>query len=116
MNKLKDHILLGLIILLFLYIYFLHLDTNADLWWDSSVYIGMGKYIYSSGELGLYEASRPLIWPLILGFFWKLGLDVIFFGKLLNIKIPRVKEPNATGFGMETPDRLPGHQGIYRWR
>ena len=43
----------------------------------------MGKYIYSFGETGLYEASRPLIWPLLLGFFWKLGLDVIFFGKLM---------------------------------
>jgi len=84
MNKIfKDNLGLILIIILFLSLYLLYLNPNADLWWDSSVYIEMGKYIYSFGEIGLYEDSRPLIWPLILGFFWKLGLDVIFFGKLM---------------------------------
>ena len=72
-----------LIIILFLSLYLFYINPNADLWWDSSVYIGIGKYIYSFGEIGLYEDSRPLIWPLILGFIWKLGLDVVFFGKLL---------------------------------
>ena len=83
MSKIKDNILLALILILFLSVYFFHFDPNADLWWDSSVYIGMGKYIYSAGEVGLYEASRPLVWPLMLGFFWKLGLDVILCGRLL---------------------------------
>jgi len=84
MNKIfKDNLGLILIIILFLSLYLLYLNPNADLWWDSSVYIEMGKYIYSSGENGFYEDSRPLIWPLILGFFWKLGLDAIFFGKLM---------------------------------
>jgi len=82
-KKFNKNIGLMLIIILFLIVFFLNLDPNADLWWDSSVYIGMGKYIYSFGEIGLYEDSRPLVWPLILGFFWKIGLDVIFFGKLL---------------------------------
>jgi|TARA_Y100000310_G_scaffold345860_1_gene471644 4-amino-4-deoxy-L-arabinose transferase-like glycosyltransferase len=82
-NKIKENLGIILIIIFFVFIFSLHLNPDADLWWDSSVYINMGKYIYSSGEAGLYESSRPLIWPLILGFFWKLGLDVIFFGKLL---------------------------------
>jgi len=43
----------------------------------------MGKYIYSYGNVGLWEESRPLVWPLILGFFWKLDLDAILFGKLI---------------------------------
>lgn len=84
MNKaFGKNIGLMLIITLFLSLYLFYTNSNADLWWDSSVYIGIGKYIYSFGEAGLYEDSRPLIWPLILGFIWKLGLDVIFFGKLL---------------------------------
>ncbi|MCH8067413.1 MAG: glycosyltransferase family 39 protein [Nanoarchaeota archaeon] len=84
MNKIfKDNLGLILIILSFLSLYLLYLNPNSDLWWDSSVYIGMGKYIYSFGEIGLYEDSRPLVWPMILGSFWKLGLDVIFFGKLM---------------------------------
>ena len=81
MNKLiKEHIGIIAIIILFTFSFFYYFNNNADLWWDSSVYLGMGKYIYSSGESGLYEASRPLVWPLILGFFWKSGLNAIFFG------------------------------------
>jgi len=45
----------------------------------------MGKYIYSLGNVGLWEASRPLLWPLVLGFYWKLGLDPLFFGKITAI-------------------------------
>jgi len=80
-KKFKKNIGLFSIIISFLIVFFMNLNYTADLWWDSSVYIGMGKYIYSFGEIGLYEDSRPLVWPLILGFFWKLGLDVEFFGK-----------------------------------
>lgn len=81
-RKFKDNIGIISIVILFLSIYFLYINFDSDLWWDSSVYIGMGKYIYSSGQVGLYEDSRPLVWPLILGFFWKIGFDVILFGKL----------------------------------
>jgi 4-amino-4-deoxy-L-arabinose transferase-like glycosyltransferase len=56
-----------------------------DIWWDSAVYVGMGKYIYSFGESGLWEESRPLVWPLILGFIWKIGLNYVLFGKLLMV-------------------------------
>jgi len=84
MNKaFRGNIGLILIIISFLSLFVFYINPNADLWWDSSVYIGMGKYIYSSGEVGLYEDSRPIIWPLILGFIWKVGLDVTFFGKFL---------------------------------
>ena len=82
-RKLKENAGIILIVVLFLFIFLLKLNPNADLWWDSSVYINMGKYIYSFGETGLYEASRPLVWPLLLGFFWKMGLDALFFGKLM---------------------------------
>jgi len=58
---------------------------EEDVWWDSAVYIGMGKHIYSSGDAGLWEDSRPLVWPIFLGFLWKLNLDVVLFGKLLSL-------------------------------
>ncbi len=61
------------------------LFIHHDLWWDSSVYIGMGKYIFSFGSVGLWESNRPLVWPLILGFGWRLGLDVILFGRIIVI-------------------------------
>ncbi len=81
-KSLKEHGAIIGILILFILSFAYNLNADADLWWDSSVYLGMGKYIYSSGQSGLYEASRPLAWPLILGFFWKIGLDAIFFGKL----------------------------------
>ncbi len=56
-----------------------------EIWWDSGVYIGMGKYVYSAGENGLWEHIRPPLLPLILGLFWKIGLDPALFGRLLEI-------------------------------
>ena len=35
--------------------------------WDEAVYLGMSKYIYSSGENGLWEDIRPPGLPLVLG-------------------------------------------------
>jgi len=59
------------------------LMVSHDLWWDSSVYIGMGKYIWSLGSAGLWEANRPLVWPFLLGLGWILGLDVVLFGRII---------------------------------
>lgn len=73
-------IVLGTLVLRLFYVL-----LNYPLWWDSHVYIGIGKYIYSSGEIGMWESFRPLIHPLILGFFWKLGFNPIFIGKILDI-------------------------------
>ncbi|MBI2523059.1 glycosyltransferase family 39 protein [Candidatus Woesearchaeota archaeon] len=84
-SLLKNHNAFLFLFFIFLIIKLFSLFVVADVWWDSAVYLGMGKYIYSLGEIGLWEDSRPLIWPLILGFFWKIGLDAIFFGKLLVV-------------------------------
>ncbi|MDP7180739.1 MAG: glycosyltransferase family 39 protein [Candidatus Woesearchaeota archaeon] len=45
----------------------------------------MGKYIFSAGKLGLWESSRPLIWPTFLGTIWKLGLNPIISGRILEL-------------------------------
>ncbi len=58
---------------------------NYPLWWDSHVYIGIGKYIFSQGKLGIWESFRPLIHPFILGLFWKLGINPFIIGKILDI-------------------------------
>lgn len=83
--RIKNHKVFLIIFLLFLITKIFSLFIVHDIWWDSSVYLGMGKYIYSLGEVGLWESSRPLILSLILGFFWKVGLNYILFGKLLVI-------------------------------
>jgi 4-amino-4-deoxy-L-arabinose transferase-like glycosyltransferase len=56
-----------------------------EVWWDSGVYIGMGKYLFSAGESGLWEHIRPPFVPIILGLFWKIGLDPVLFGRLFEI-------------------------------
>ncbi|MBI2655797.1 glycosyltransferase family 39 protein [Candidatus Woesearchaeota archaeon] len=56
-------------------------------WWDASVYIGMGKSIFSFGNAGLWESTRPIIWPIILGFFWKIGLNEVLVGRIIEIAL-----------------------------
>ncbi len=56
-----------------------------EIWWDSGVYIGMGKYIFSGGESGLWEHIRPPFVPFVLGVFWILNLDPVLFGRLFEI-------------------------------
>ena len=58
---------------------------NPDLWWDSASYIGIGKYIWTFGEIGFWNPVRPLVLSTFLGFIWKIGLDPIIWGRILQI-------------------------------
>ncbi|MBR9676431.1 glycosyltransferase family 39 protein [Candidatus Woesearchaeota archaeon] len=80
----KTRILLGIILFSAL-IKLLSLLRPADLWWDGASYVGIGKSLWSLGKIGFWNPVRPLILPLILGFFWKLKLDPIFFGRLIQV-------------------------------
>lgn len=73
------------VVLLFLTVKLAAISSYRTLWWDSAVYIGMGKYAYSLGSAGLWENSRPAVWPLMLGFLWKIGLNEVLFGRVLEI-------------------------------
>ena len=73
------------IIALFIFSNAIFLNFYNDVWWDSSVYIGMGKHILSGGKSGLWEESRPLILPSILGIGWALGFNVVYFGRITSI-------------------------------
>ncbi len=71
--------LFSLIVLFFLGLHiFLVLTRHHDIHWDEAVYISMGKYFYSLGTEGLFESIRPLGLPLVLGFFWSIGLGTVF--------------------------------------
>ncbi|MBW2979836.1 glycosyltransferase family 39 protein [Candidatus Woesearchaeota archaeon] len=72
-----------LIIILFVAVKSFFLSPN--IWWDSAVYVGIGKYMLSLGKVGLWESSRPLVWPFILGLGWKLGLNAVIFSKILSV-------------------------------
>ena len=84
---LKKHKEISIILLIFLALKLLTLSFYKQLWWDAAVYIGMGKYIHSFGISGFWEPSRPLVWPFLLGFFWKANLDPILFGRIFEIII-----------------------------
>ena len=76
-----------IIILIFLISKLFSLFYYKRLLWDSAVYIGIGKYIYSLGNSGLWEYTRPILWPLIIGFFWKIGLNEILTARIAEIFI-----------------------------
>ncbi|MEK6816076.1 MAG: glycosyltransferase family 39 protein, partial [Nanoarchaeota archaeon] len=63
----------------------LFLFKPNPVWWDASIYIGMGKYIFTWGQLGIWEPLRPMVMPLILGSIWRVGLDPILIGRILEI-------------------------------
>ncbi len=75
-------IILSVSILLRLFLFFFF---PVSQWWDSGVYAGMGKFIYSFGSQGLWEHIRPPFFPLVLGFFWFLGFDMVFSAFLLEL-------------------------------
>lgn len=78
-------VILYLILLIFLLIKIFHILNQRGISWDSAVYIEMGKYIFSTSKIGLWEPARPLIWPIFMGSLWKLGLNPIIFGRILEL-------------------------------
>ncbi len=63
----------------------LSLLFHQSLWWDSHVYIGMAKYLFSNGELGIWEPFRALLHPLLIGIVWKLKISPVIGGRILDI-------------------------------
>ncbi len=62
-----------------------YLSFDYSLWWDSHVYLSMGKYFFSGGEIGFWEQFRPPLYPLLLGLFWKIGFNFVLAGKIIDI-------------------------------
>ena len=81
-KKNEQFIILLSIVLL---VHLIFLPGFHEIWWDSGVYVGMGKHVFSVGSAGLWEHIRPPFWPLILGVFWFLGIDPVFFGLLFEL-------------------------------
>src|SRR3989338_7467319 len=79
----KKHKEILILTLIFLLIRLFFLIKFHGIIWDEAVYIGMGKFIYSLGEIGLWEPARPILLPLLVGLIWKIGLNVVFFSVIL---------------------------------
>jgi hypothetical protein len=80
----KKHLFIIIIIFLTILLHTAFFSEKQEIWWDSGVYIGMGKTIFSGGEIGIWEHIRPIFWPFILGSIWKIGLPVIITGKIIE--------------------------------
>lgn len=81
----KKYSVLGVLILIFLALKFYIISKPFGLSWDEAAYIGIGKYLFSLGRSGIFENIRPPLLPLLLGFFWKIGLSPLICGKIAEI-------------------------------
>jgi hypothetical protein len=77
-------LLLFTIIILYLALIMIKIPIYSHIGWDSAVYIEIGKYLLSNANSGVWEPSRPLIWPIILGLSWGAGQDPILYGKIIT--------------------------------
>jgi 4-amino-4-deoxy-L-arabinose transferase-like glycosyltransferase len=58
---------------------------DYSIWWDSTAYIAVGKHIFSLGKIGFYNATRPPVVPVLIGFADKIGIDAIIMGKFISV-------------------------------
>ena len=47
---------------------------DKPLGWDASIYYAMGKFLFTGGEIGIWESFRPPGLPAVFGALWKLGV------------------------------------------
>lgn len=53
--------------------------------WDGSAYIGIGKYFFSNGNIGLFEPGRPVLLPILEGLAWFSGISPLATGIFIAI-------------------------------
>ena len=83
-QKFERYVLIAIVVLA-VALRLLFAFSYHEIWWDSGVYVGMGKYLASGGSAGLWEHIRPPFVPLLLGGLWFVGLDPVIFGRLFEI-------------------------------
>lgn len=66
---------------IFLVLFFI---VHHPYYWDAGIYAGMGKFIFSAGKIGIWEAIRPPVLPAIEGLVWWLGLPFPLAGQLIS--------------------------------
>ena len=80
----KNKTLVILLTVVFL-VHLVFLSGFHEIWWDSGVYAGMGKYLFSGGSSGLWENIRPPVLPALLGFIWFIGIPLQISGMILEL-------------------------------
>jgi hypothetical protein len=85
LKKLSNHKIIILILFLFALFKLITLFKFHHPIWDEAIYLASGKYIYSLGQAGFYEIIRPLFLSAIIGIFWKIGWNYIFWSEVIEI-------------------------------
>lgn len=80
----QHKILLSILLIAFVFRVIL-LARGYGLWWDSHIYMGMGKYLFSHGSSGTWEVFRPLGLPILLGSIWKMNLPLLLIAKIFDL-------------------------------
>ncbi|MEO8638101.1 MAG: glycosyltransferase family 39 protein [Candidatus Taylorbacteria bacterium] len=80
-----DRALMLIILSVSLILMLIYIFRPTIIWWDSSIYIGMGKWLFSHGGVGYFEPSRPLLWPFVQGLIWKAGIDNQITSRILEV-------------------------------
>jgi hypothetical protein len=86
-NHAKKYALLYSVLLIAALARLLYAFDAHELWWDSGVYVGMAKYLWSGGTAGLWEHIRPVLWPAVLGIAWWLKLNIVLFARILSFAL-----------------------------
>lgn len=71
-------------------LYYLIVTAGQPLWWDEAEYVLMGKYFATGNLFSGLLASRPLLLPIIIAFFMKVGLGHEIIYRLLEFLISSV--------------------------
>jgi hypothetical protein len=82
---LKEHGVVLSIMLVFLVAKIVLSIVFGSVFFDEYDYVGMAKFFYSFGDSGFFSDTRPFVIPLIIGLGWKLGFDVVIFGKIIAV-------------------------------
>jgi 4-amino-4-deoxy-L-arabinose transferase-like glycosyltransferase len=85
LQQLKDHKTIIIIITLFLTVKLFFLLRFHNLIWDESVYVAMGKYIFSFGKQGIWEMIRPIGLPFVFGLSWKIFDNYIIIDEIIEL-------------------------------
>lgn len=83
----SKHTSILIILVVALIVHLVFLPGFHEVWWDSGVYAGMGKHIFSAGSSGLWEHIRPPVLPVVLGLLWFVNLDLFIFGEVLMLAL-----------------------------
>jgi len=84
MKHVQKHRLLYAVLIAAIIARLVFLFDYHEIWWDSGVYFGMAKYLWSGGSAGLWEHIRPVLWPAILGVAWWLKLNMVVLARALE--------------------------------